>query len=80
MSERKQPKNFESALERLEEITTALESGDVALEESIELYTEGVELAKLCERKLGEAEKKVKLIVSENGVVAEADFEDGQED
>lgn len=76
---KKQAKDFESALGRLEEITTALESGDVALEESIELYTEGVELAKLCEKKLGEAEKKVKIIVRENGVDAETDFESGEE-
>lgn len=77
---KKQPKDFESALERLEEITTALESGEVALEESIKLYTEGVELAKLCEKKLGEAEKKVKIIVRENGVDAETEFESGEED
>ena len=36
--------SFESAIERLEEIVRKLESGDASLDESIKLYSEGVEL------------------------------------
>ena len=52
-------KDFEGAMARLEEIVTTLESGELALEESIALYTEGVEIAGICNRKLAEAEGKI---------------------
>lgn len=71
-----QYKDFESALERLEEITDQLESGDSSLEESIELYTEGLKIAKFCNDTLTDAEKKIKLIVKDSEVAEEVDFED----
>jgi len=37
--ENQNPEKFEEAFERLEEIVARLESGDVALEESLDLYT-----------------------------------------
>lgn len=43
-------------IERLEKITRMLESGEVSLEESIELYKEAAELAKQCNKKLQAAE------------------------
>ncbi len=72
---KKKYKDFESALERLEEITNILEAGEVTLEKSIELYTEGLEIAKLCNEKLSEAEKKIKIIQKENNSYSEEDFE-----
>ena len=72
-----QYKDFESALERLEEITALLEGGETPLEESIALYTEGLEIAKFCETKLGEAEKKIKLITEKNGRAVEEVFDRG---
>jgi len=42
MAEKKEYKDFESAIKRLEEIVGILESGESSLEESIALYTEGV--------------------------------------
>jgi exodeoxyribonuclease VII small subunit len=73
-------KNFESALERLEEITARLESGEALLEESIALYTEGVEIAGYCSQKLSDAEKKISVMKSKNGNLVEVPFSDGQED
>jgi len=52
-------KDFEGALARLEEIVNALDSGELTLEESIALYTEGVEVAAVCNGKLTEAEGKI---------------------
>jgi len=57
---------FETALARLDEITNLLESGEVKLEESIALYTEGVELAAFCHKKLSEAEGKITVLKEQN--------------
>lgn len=75
MTTKKKYKDYESALERLEEITDDLENGEKSLEESITLYTEGLEIAKFCNGKLEEAEKKVKIITEENGQLFETSFE-----
>jgi len=56
---KKKENNFESSLLRLEEISGQLESGEVGLEESIRLYEEGIELAKICYSTLKSAELKV---------------------
>ena len=75
MSTKKKYKDYESAIERLEQITASLESGDVKLEDAIALYTEGLEIARYCDQKLGEAEKKIKVITENNGILEEGDFE-----
>jgi len=59
MAAKKEYKDFESAMERLEEIVTALESGEHSLEKSIELYSEGVTIAGICGKKLADAEGKI---------------------
>ncbi len=51
-------KKFEDAMARLEEIVTQLESGDLSLEESLNIFEEGMKLAKFCSAKLEEAEKR----------------------
>ena len=51
--------SFEAMLRRLEEIVHALEQGDVALDRSLTLYTEGAELIRRCTKQLDEAEQTV---------------------
>jgi exodeoxyribonuclease VII small subunit len=80
MTVKKKSVNFESALERLEEITGRLESGEPSLEQSIELYTEGLQLAKDCHQKLDAAEKKIKIITEQNNIPIEAEFESEEAD
>jgi len=75
MTPKKKYKDYESAMERLEEITASLESGEAKLEEAIDLYTEGLEIAKFCDKKLAEADEKIKLITNKNGLTEESDFE-----
>lgn len=58
--------NFEKSLARLEEIVQALEQGDLALDKSLELFKEGVELSKFCSQKLTVAQKDVQKIVEDN--------------
>ncbi len=78
MAPKKQYKDFENALKRLEEITELMESGDVSLEASIELYTEGLDIAKYCNKKLAEAEKKIKIIKGKGGMMVEEVFEESE--
>jgi exodeoxyribonuclease VII small subunit len=59
----KEPKTFEAALGRLEEISARLESGETGLEESLLIYQEGMQLSNWCQKKLDEAQKKLKILV-----------------
>lgn len=66
---------FEKALEKLEEIVSDLESGDIALEQALKKYEEGIKLARNCQKKLSEAEKKIEILTKKgNGYEAE-DFD-----
>ena len=44
--------SFELNLKKLEEIIEQLESENVDLEKSVELYEKGIELKKICQEKL----------------------------
>ena len=65
---RKDPpsKDFETALEELQQVVEQLESGELALEDSLAAFEKGVGLVKYCNQKLNEAEKKVELLVKDN--------------
>jgi exodeoxyribonuclease VII small subunit len=58
-------KKFEAALKELEEIVSKLESSELPLEDSLELFEKGIRLSRLCTKKLTEAEKKVDLLLKE---------------
>lgn len=75
MATKRKYTDFESAMNRLQELTTVLESGEAKLEDAIDLYTEGLEIVKFCNQKLSEAEKKIKLITEQKGQTVETDFE-----
>ena len=51
--------NFEASLKRLEEIANLLESSTISLDESMELFEEGVALSKECSRLLQTAKQKI---------------------
>ncbi|ABI65139.1 Exodeoxyribonuclease VII small subunit [Maricaulis maris MCS10] len=55
--------SFENALAELEGIVRQLESGEVELERSIEIYERGAALRAYCDSKLKSAELKVEKIV-----------------
>jgi len=58
----KQKKTFEELLAELEAIVTAIEDGEVPLEESIEKYAEGIKLVKQGRAILDQAEKKIQVL------------------
>ena len=67
--------SFEKAMERLEKITQELSREGITLEESLTLYEEGVALARVCNKKLDETERKIKILqVSADGEIEEKDF------
>lgn len=53
---------FEEALEKLAEINEKLESDEISLDDSIKLFKEGIELSKLCQKKLDEAKLEIEKI------------------
>ena len=63
----------------LEDIVSKLEAGDITLDASLELFEKGIKLANFCQKKLDEAEKKVKVLTStDDGEIIEKDFGDGE--
>jgi exodeoxyribonuclease VII small subunit len=68
MSERSRnmaKEKFEEALERLEDIVRKMEAGDMTLEESLKAFEEGIKLARLCSRRLDEAERRVEILLKQ---------------
>ncbi|GEM_PF-1302342 len=58
-------RSFEDDLKELENIVNRLDSGELALEESIEAFERGVHLVKRLNKRLDEIERKVELLVRE---------------
>jgi len=58
---------FEEALNRLEEIVRQLEDGQLPLEKALEVYAEGVEVSKLCQSALDEAEQRILVLTASEG-------------
>ncbi len=54
---------FEKAFSRLEEILEKMNSGALALDESIRLYEEADQLIQLCNKRLSQAETKIEMLV-----------------
>jgi exodeoxyribonuclease VII small subunit len=69
-----QGQSFESSLASLERIVAHLESGDLPLERALELFEEGVALARRCQSQLGDAERKVEMLLRERGEIKVAPF------
>ena len=66
---------FEASMERLEKIVAELSREGITLDESLALYEEGIALAKNCNARLEETERKIKILkVSEYGEISEQDF------
>ncbi len=54
---------FEEAYQRLEKILEAMNSGKVALDDSLKLYEEADSLILSCQKKLSEVEKRIEILV-----------------
>ena len=67
----KEEMKFEEKLNKLEEIVKELENGDVDLDDAINKYTEAMNIAKECSKKLDSATKAVNKILNENNELEE---------
>jgi exodeoxyribonuclease VII small subunit len=76
MSKKKSSDNFEDKLARLEEITTSLENSEIGLEDSIQLFEEGVKLSKECLSVLEKAELKVTTLKKDLNEINNLEEED----
>ena len=68
-------KNFEEQIEKLEEIVKELEKGDLNLDDSVAKFEEGIKISKECNKILESAEKKITILVNQNGEMQEENFE-----
>ena len=59
---KKEEISFEEALERINEISEKLSGNSLGLDESVELYAEGMKLIAQCKEKLDSAERKIYLV------------------
>lgn len=54
--------SFEESIARLEAVVKELEDGGLPLERALELFAEGIELSKLCNRSLEAAEQRIAIL------------------
>ncbi|SDK51030.1 Exodeoxyribonuclease VII small subunit [Natronincola ferrireducens] len=71
--------SYEKALKRLEEVVEQLENKELSLDDGLNLFQEGIDLYRLCNDKLNEAEGKITMMVEEKGEIEEIPFTDGEE-
>lgn len=67
---------FDQILVRLRDVVTRLESGELSLEQSLQVYEEGVQLARRGQALLVSAEKRVEILVSAAGGVEVVPFDE----
>lgn len=67
--------NFEESMKKLETIVTELENGNLNLDESVKKFEEGMKIAKQCNNILEDAEKKITILLEEDGELKEENFE-----
>lgn len=64
---------YEDAVKELQDIVNKLGTGNVTLDESLKLYTRGIELSKQCDEKLQQIEQKFSVIDTKTGEETEAE-------
>lgn len=57
-------KDFEELMKNLEEITAQLESENLTLDKSVELFEKGMKISKECNEKLENAEKRITMLIN----------------
>ncbi len=68
-------KSFEEQMEQLEKIVEELEKGELSLEDSVSKFEEGIKISKQCNQTLEESEKKITILVNQDGEIKEENFE-----
>ena len=69
-------KNFEANYEKLEEVVKALDSPDLTLKESLDLYEKAIKLSEACESALEYAKQRAQALSEIHERVEEDDSSD----
>ena len=67
-------KSFEEQMENLEKIVSELEKGNLNLDDSVVKFEEGIKISKECNKILEDAEKKITILIKEDGEIKEEEF------
>ncbi|HEX7150094.1 MAG TPA: exodeoxyribonuclease VII small subunit [Thermoanaerobaculia bacterium] len=65
MAARSRTNEFEKSFQQLEKIVQRLEGEELPLDESLQLFEEGIRLSRFCHQRLEEVEKKIELILAD---------------
>ncbi len=68
--------SFEQSMQELETIVSKMEQGELPLEEALQSFERGIQLARHSQQKLKQAEQKVHILMSQNGQESLLSFED----
>lgn len=66
--------NFEETMQKLEQITAELEKGELSLDELVKKFEEGIKLSKECNKILEDSEKRINILINEDGNITEDNF------
>jgi exodeoxyribonuclease VII small subunit len=72
----KEPASFEDAMRELDELVEGMESGDLALEQSLAAYQRGAYLVKFCQSQLTAVQAQIKIV--EDDMAKPFDLSTGQ--
>lgn len=77
MSTRKKTEtlSFEQSMQELETIVSKMEQGELPLEEALQNFERGIQLARLSQQKLKDAEQKVQILMNQHGQASLHDFD-----
>lgn len=67
--------SFEQSMQELETLVSKMEQGDLPLEEALQSFERGIQLARHSQQKLKDAEQKVQILTNQNGQQQLDDFE-----
>lgn len=71
---------FEEAMKKLEDIVRKMEAGDLPLDEALKSFEEGVKLIRSCQDKLEEAQRRVEMLLGNDGPLRTKHFNVNGED
>jgi exodeoxyribonuclease VII small subunit len=66
--------SFEVSMDELEKVVKELESGDLSLDRSLELFERGMSLSDACRKQLEEAETRVEMLIRKDGKITAEPF------
>ena len=75
MARKQNSTTFEKALDEFEKLVASMEEGDLTLEDSLKKYERGMELSRICQQALEQAEQRVRVLSEKTGELEPATFD-----